>query len=57
MVQPGEQGTLAEHFPHGAEREHHVVRWTEYDEGGHFFAMERPSAFVDDVRAFLRGLG
>ncbi|MEV1119065.1 epoxide hydrolase family protein [Actinosynnema sp. NPDC049800] len=36
-----------------AEREHHVVRWTELDEGGHFLAMERPDLLVTDVRGFF----
>lgn len=36
-----------------AERDHHIVHWSEYEEGGHFFALENPSAFVDDVRAFF----
>ncbi|GAA2079205.1 epoxide hydrolase [Streptomyces albiaxialis] len=39
-----------------AERDHHVVRWTELDAGGHFLAMEAPGALVDDVRAFFREL-
>jgi pimeloyl-ACP methyl ester carboxylesterase len=39
-----------------AERDHHVVRWTELDRGGHFLAMERPDAWVADVRAFLADL-
>ncbi|TDC41859.1 epoxide hydrolase [Micromonospora sp. KC213] len=39
-----------------AERDHHVVHWTEYDRGGHFFAMEQPGLFVDDLRAFFRTL-
>ncbi len=39
-----------------AEREHNVVRWTEFDEGGHFAAMEAPEFLVNDVRAFFRGL-
>lgn len=33
-----------------------VVRWTEYDSGGHFPAMEVPDLLVDDVRAFFAGL-
>lgn len=37
-----------------AERDHNVVHWTEYDKGGHFFAMEQPELFVADVRAFFR---
>ncbi|MGH3713280.1 MAG: epoxide hydrolase family protein [Micromonosporaceae bacterium] len=37
-----------------AERDHHVVRWTELDAGGHFVSMERPEALVADVREFFR---
>ncbi|MEU6076941.1 epoxide hydrolase family protein [Micromonospora sp. NPDC047074] len=37
-----------------AEREHHVVHWSEYDRGGHFFALEQPRLFTDDVRDFFR---
>ncbi|WP_055717843.1 epoxide hydrolase family protein [Streptomyces torulosus] len=37
-----------------AERDHHVVRWTELDRGGHFLALEAPEALVADVRAFFR---
>jgi pimeloyl-ACP methyl ester carboxylesterase len=37
-----------------AERDHHIVRWTELDRGGHFLAMEAPEALVADVRAFFR---
>ena len=39
-----------------AERDHHVVRWTELDRGGHFLSMEAPDLLVDDVRAFFRDL-
>lgn len=39
-----------------AEEEHHVVRWTETDRGGHFLALEAPDVLVDDVRAFFRDL-
>ncbi|WP_461034391.1 hypothetical protein [Streptomyces mayteni] len=39
-----------------AERDHHVVAWTELAEGGHFLAMEAPDALVDDVRALFRKL-
>lgn len=37
-----------------AEREHNVVHWSEYDQGGHFFATEQPHLFANDVRAFFR---
>jgi pimeloyl-ACP methyl ester carboxylesterase len=39
-----------------AEREHHVVHWSEFDRGGHFAAMEAPDLLVGDVREFFRGL-
>ncbi|MFJ4201353.1 epoxide hydrolase family protein [Streptomyces sviceus] len=41
---------------HKAERTENVVRWTEFDRGGHFAAMEEPDLLVDDVRAFFRQL-
>ncbi|MFV2010025.1 MULTISPECIES: epoxide hydrolase family protein [unclassified Micromonospora] len=31
-------------------------RWTEFDRGGHFAALEQPRLLVDDVRAFARSL-
>ncbi len=51
-------------FPHDigpairrfAERDNHIVRWTEFDTGGHFAALEVPELLVDDVRAFFRPL-
>ena len=39
-----------------AEPEHTIVRWTEFDDGGHFAAMENPAFLVEDVRAFFRDL-
>jgi pimeloyl-ACP methyl ester carboxylesterase len=39
-----------------ADRDHNIVHWTEFDEGGHFAAMEAPEFLVDDVRAFFRSL-
>ncbi|MGW2691563.1 epoxide hydrolase family protein [Streptomyces sp. NPDC001296] len=41
---------------HRAERTEKIVRWTEFDRGGHFAAMEEPDLLVDDVRAFFRQL-
>jgi pimeloyl-ACP methyl ester carboxylesterase len=38
-----------------AERDHHVVRWTEFSRGGHFAALEAPDLLTADVRAFFRG--
>lgn len=32
-----------------------VARWTEMPRGGHFAALEQPTLFVDDVRAFFAG--
>ncbi|MEL7208752.1 MAG: alpha/beta hydrolase, partial [Actinomycetota bacterium] len=39
-----------------AEAAFHIVHWTEFDEGGHFAAMEQPEALVGDIRSFVRGL-
>jgi len=39
-----------------AERQHTIVRWTEFDRGGHFAALEAPDLLVDDVREFFRTL-
>lgn len=49
-------------FPHDialpirrlAERNHNIVRWTEFDRGGHFGAMEEPALFTADIRAAFR---
>jgi epoxide hydrolase len=37
-----------------AERLHPVERWTEFDRGGHFAAMERPAELVTEIREFFR---
>ena len=37
-----------------AERNHNIVRWTEYDRGGHFAAMEEPELLVGDLRESFR---
>jgi epoxide hydrolase len=29
------------------------VRWTEFDHGGHFAALEQPELLVADIRAFF----
>lgn len=50
-------------FPHDnfipvrriAERTNNLVRWTEYDRGGHFPALEVPDLLVDDIRQFFSG--
>jgi len=40
-----------------AERDYSTIRrWTEFDRGGHFAAMEQPELLVDDVRAFFQPL-
>ncbi|MEU9035584.1 epoxide hydrolase family protein [Streptomyces sp. NPDC048352] len=41
---------------HVAARTDRVVRWTSYDRGGHFPAMEVPELLVEDVRSFFRGV-
>ena len=35
---------------------HTITRWTEFDRGGHFAAMEVPDLLVGDIREFFRGL-
>jgi len=39
-----------------AARDHHLVRWTELDRGGHFAALEAPDLLLDELRAFYRPL-
>ncbi len=49
-------------FPHDiavpirrlAERNHNIVRWTEFDRGGHFAAMEEPDLLTGDLRESFR---
>ncbi|MFE0514399.1 epoxide hydrolase family protein [Streptomyces sp. NPDC058964] len=41
---------------HRAERTENIVRWTEFDRGGHFAAMEEPDLLIGDVRSFFRQL-
>jgi pimeloyl-ACP methyl ester carboxylesterase len=51
-------------FPHDtarpvrflAERTEKIVRWTEFDRGGHFPALEQPDLVVADLRALFRDL-
>jgi pimeloyl-ACP methyl ester carboxylesterase len=38
------------------ERHMNVARWTDFKEGGHFAALERPDDLVGDIRAFARTL-
>ncbi|MBY6409986.1 epoxide hydrolase [Rhodococcus sp. BP-252] len=39
-----------------AEKQNHIVRWTEFDHGGHFAAMETPGELIDDLRTFFSSL-
>jgi pimeloyl-ACP methyl ester carboxylesterase len=39
---------------HIAEQTNNIVRWTEFDRGGHFAAMEQPDLLVTDIRKFFR---
>ncbi|MFB7724728.1 epoxide hydrolase family protein [Nocardia sp. NPDC056100] len=39
-----------------AEQLNNIVRWTEFDTGGHFAAMQTPDLLVSDIRAFFAGL-
>lgn len=38
-----------------ADTTHTIVRWTEFDRGGHFPALEVPGLLVEDLREFFRG--
>ena len=39
-----------------ADQLHNVVRWSEFDRGGHFAALEAPDLLAADVRDFFRAL-
>jgi microsomal epoxide hydrolase len=52
-VFPGEQ-VFAAPPRSWAEKCYNIVRWTEMPDGGHFAAMEKPDAFVADLRAWAR---
>lgn len=39
-----------------AQKRNNIVRWHEYERGGHFAAMEQPAVLVDDMRGFFRAL-
>ena len=39
-----------------AARAYNITRWTEAPRGGHFAAMEQPELFVDELRAWARGV-
>ena len=41
---------------HRAELTNNIVQWTEYQQGGHFAAMEQPALLVADIRRFFRHL-
>lgn len=41
---------------HVADRTNRIVRWTEYERGGHFPALEAPDLLVQDIRVFFGGL-
>jgi pimeloyl-ACP methyl ester carboxylesterase len=39
-----------------AEQANTIVRWTDFDEGGHFAALETPELLAADIRAFFGSL-
>jgi pimeloyl-ACP methyl ester carboxylesterase len=61
---PSVAPTAVADFPHDnfiplrwvAERTNNIVRWTSYDRGGHFPAMEQPELLIGDIRAFFDDL-
>ncbi|CAM3350943.1 epoxide hydrolase family protein [Stackebrandtia soli] len=40
-----------------AELSNTIVRWTEFDRGGHFASLQAPDLLVGDIREFFRDLG
>lgn len=36
-----------------AEKAHNITRWTEFESGGHFPALEEPGLLTSDIRAFF----
>jgi pimeloyl-ACP methyl ester carboxylesterase len=39
-----------------AEEANTIARWTEFDRGGHFAALEAPDLLTRDIRDFFRSL-
>lgn len=39
-----------------AERQNNIVRWMEFDHGGHFASMETPAELVTEIREFFGGV-
>ena len=39
-----------------AETRFNLVRYTRFDRGGHFAALEEPDLFVEDIKAFFKEL-
>ncbi|WP_250030188.1 epoxide hydrolase family protein [Paractinoplanes maris] len=39
-----------------AEQSNTIVHWSEFDQGGHFAALEAPDLLVGDIRTFFRAL-
>jgi epoxide hydrolase len=39
-----------------ADTTHNVVKWSEFDRGGHFAALEAPDLLTADIRDFFRSL-
>ena len=37
-----------------AERSNTITYWADYEQGGHFAAMETPDLLVQDIRSFFR---
>jgi pimeloyl-ACP methyl ester carboxylesterase len=35
-------------------RGYHLTRFTEFEQGGHFAALERPAELVTEIREFFR---
>ena len=38
-----------------AEQNNNIVHWSDFDNGGHFAALETPDLLVNDIRQFFGG--
>lgn len=64
MYPPSEAPTALAVLPHDnfiplrhiADRTNRILRWTPFEHGGHFAAMEVPEELAADIRAFFRSL-
>ena len=56
LIGPAKLAIAVEPNRETADRFLQVYRWTEMTRGGHFAALEEPTVYSDDLRAFARML-